>query len=102
MNENEETKTNRKQRFGKWLRNNAEELTYAGTYTAIVGGSIGLFVWAVRHDMKVAEAWQQEEKANIEKREALVESAIERGAQALPVGEGGHYWIIEDGKTSLI
>lgn len=80
MNNNEETELNRRQRFGKWMSRNAEEVAFYGTYTVLTLVPVGVFAWAV-----VA--------ANKEAKEVN---------EHLMVDGDEHYWIIEDGTTSLI
>lgn len=100
---NEQQKKSRSDRFKQWCRNNSEELAVTGVYTAVIGTYLGLVVWAVKHDQKVADAYMEDVKGIVEQRETTVREALERGAQVLPAGgEHGGYWVIENGQTTLI
>lgn len=100
MNDNETTPT-RMQRVGKWLNRNAEDVALIALNSAIIGGTIGLVVWAYKADKKAADTYIERINDQLVEQNKQKEAALERGAQVLPTGTG-EYWVIENGHTSLI
>lgn len=101
MNDNDKTQETRGERFGKWWRRNGDETLLIAMNTAIIGGTIGLFVWAYKADKKAVDTYNEEIKRQLETRDIAKNEALARGAQVLPTGTG-EYWVMENGQTSLI
>lgn len=98
---NNEKELTRKERFGKWLDRNADDIAVVTVPLITIVGTIGLFAWAVKADQKAIKDYNEQVMELNKAREETVQQALDRGAQVLPAAQGG-YWINENGNTTLI